>query len=92
MSNSSGKAIVGFIFGAAVGVAAGMLLAPRKGDETWKMLQKNAKGYSDDLSRNVGKKIDDLKGYMTHMANEKKEKVEPLANEARETAKRNMPQ
>ncbi|MFO7977393.1 MAG: YtxH domain-containing protein [Bacteroidales bacterium] len=92
MNNSTGKAIVGFIFGAAVGVAAGMLLAPRKGDETWRMLQDNAKEYSDDLSRNVGRKIDDLKGYMTHMAQEKREKAEPMAREAKETIKKNMPQ
>lgn len=93
MNKSSGRAIVGFIFGAAVGVAAGMLLAPRKGDETWRKLQKNAKGYTDDLSRTVGKKIEDLKGYMGNMADEaKKGNVGEMAQEAKDAAKKHMPQ
>lgn len=92
MNRSTGRAIVGFIFGAAVGVAAGMLLAPRKGQETWEKLQKNAKQYSDDLSRTVGRKIDDLKGYVGAMAHEaRKENVGAMANETKETVKKHMP-
>jgi gas vesicle protein len=92
MNRSSGRTIVGFIFGAAVGVAAGLLLAPRKGDETWKMLQKNARTYSDDLTRNLGKRFDELKGYVGRVAEEKHENLGKMAEESKETIKKHMPQ
>ena len=75
MSNSSGKAIVGFIFGAAVGVTAGMLFAPRSGVETRKKLEKKAREYSDDMTQKVTKKIDELKGQMDEFANETKARI-----------------
>ncbi len=75
MSNSTGKAIVGFIFGAAVGVAAGILFAPTSGAETRKKLEKKSKEYSDELAKTMGKKIDDLKYYVNDIAKDTKEKI-----------------
>ena len=83
MDKSTGKAIVGFIFGAAVGVAAGILFAPRSGTETRKKLEKKAKEYSDDITKNVGKKIDELKGHMDEFANEAKEKIKKVVPEGK---------
>ena len=81
MDKSTGKAIVGFIFGAAVGVAAGMLFAPRSGVETRKKLEKKAKEYSEDITKKVTEKIDDLKGSVNELANEAKAKVKKAAPE-----------
>jgi gas vesicle protein len=81
MDKSTGKAIVGFIFGAAVGMAAGLLFAPRSGAETRKNLEKKAREYSDDVVHKVGRKIDDLKGQMDEFANETKAKIKKAADE-----------
>ncbi len=81
MDKSNGKAVVGFIFGAAVGLAAGMLFAPRSGVETRKKLEKKAKEYSDEVAHKVGRKIDDLKGQMDEFANETKAKIKKAADE-----------
>jgi gas vesicle protein len=81
MDKSTGKAVVGFIFGAAVGVAAGMLFAPRSGVETRKKIEKKAREYSDDITKKVGDKIDDLKGHMNDFANEAKARVKKASPE-----------
>lgn len=81
MDKSTGKAIVGFIFGAAVGVAAGILFAPRSGVETRKKLEKKAREYSDDVVHQVTRKIDDLKGQMNEFANETKAKIKKATPE-----------
>lgn len=79
MDKSTGKAIVGFIFGAAVGVAAGMLFAPRSGVDTRKRIEKKAREYSEDLTKKVTEKIDDLKGQMNDLATEAKSRVKKAA-------------
>ena len=66
---------MGFIFGAAVGVAAGILFAPRSGDETRKKLQKKSKEYSDEIAKQMSAKIDDLKDYVGDVATETKAKI-----------------
>lgn len=71
--------MVGFIFGAAVGMAAGLLFAPRSGVETRKNLEKKAREYSDDVVHKVGRKIDDLKGQMDEFANETKARIKKAA-------------
>lgn len=81
MDKSTGKAVVGFIFGAAVGVAAGMLFAPRSGVETRKKIEKKAREYSDDITKKVSEKIDDLKGHMNDFANEAKARVKKASPE-----------
>ena len=81
MDKSTGKAIVGFIFCAAVGVAAGVLFAPRSGAETRKKLEKKAKEYSEDAVHQVTKKIDDLKGQVDQYANEAKARIKKAAPE-----------
>jgi gas vesicle protein len=54
MSNQSGNVILGTLVGAAVGFAAGILLAPAKGSETREQLAergedlKNSINYAED--------------------------------------------
>lgn len=81
MDNSTGKAIVGFVFGAAVGLAAGLLFAPRSGVETRKRIEKKAKEVSDDITHKVGEKIDQLKGQMDHFTHEAKAKIKKATAE-----------
>ncbi len=81
MNSSSGKVLFGFVFGAAVGVAAGLLFAPTSGKETRKMLQDKGKEYSDDLGQQFNEKFDELKGYI-------KEKTD----DARQAMKKAMPE
>lgn len=81
MNKSTGNAILGFIFGAAVGVAAGILFAPRSGAETRKKIEKKAREYSDDITKKVGNKIDELKGHMDEFAHEAKSRIRKAAPE-----------
>ncbi len=55
-NNNRGALLVGLIVGTAVGAVAGLLVAPRKGQETRKVLQKVAAAVPDlaeDLSDTV---------------------------------------
>jgi gas vesicle protein len=49
MSNSSTKIILGFLAGAAVGAALGILFAPDKGTETRKNLRNKIKDLEDQI-------------------------------------------
>ncbi len=75
MSNSSGKIVFGFVFGAAVGVAAGLLFAPTSGKETRKKVSEMSKEYSDDLGKQFNEKFDELKVYVKEKTDEAKERV-----------------
>ncbi|MFC6861064.1 YtxH domain-containing protein [Zunongwangia atlantica] len=65
---SGGKILIGLLSGAAAGVAAGLLFAPKKGKDTRKAIAKTsddyykgARGKVTDFSDSVGHKIDALK-------------------------------
>ncbi len=81
MSSSNGKILFGFIFGAAVGVAAGLLFAPTSGDETRKRLKEKGKEYSDELVKQVDAKIDELKHYVSDKADDAKARIKKAAPE-----------
>ena len=69
----------GFVFGAAVGVAAGLLFAPRSGDETRQLIKDKSKEYSDDLAEKLDEKLDDLKKYVGGVADDAKARVKKAA-------------
>ncbi len=75
MSSSNGKVLFGFIFGAAVGVAAGLLFAPSSGDETRKMLKDKSKEYSDELAKQLNLKVDELKDYVADKTQDARERI-----------------
>ncbi len=81
MSGSNGKILFGFIFGAAVGVAAGLLFAPTSGEETRKKITDKGKEYTDDLAEKLTTKIDEVKHYVGDMANDAKAQVRKAAPE-----------
>ncbi len=81
MKESTGKAIAGFVFGAAVGLAAGILFAPRSGEETRKKIQQKAKEYTDDVSQKISSKLDDLREHVGETGKQIKEKVKKTKEE-----------
>lgn len=55
------KLIGGLLAGAAIGVAVGILLAPRSGQETQNKIVKGSKRLADDLRNKVGSSVDSVK-------------------------------
>jgi len=70
--------VLGFIIGAAAGLAAGILLAPETGEETRRTIAKKAtdlKGKANTLKGQVGSQINTLKGQVGSQINTLKEQV-----------------
>ncbi|MGG6296197.1 YtxH domain-containing protein [Leptolyngbya sp. AN02str] len=64
-SGSGGAFAVGLVLGAAAGLVTGLLMAPRSGRETRKILKKSAEALpelAEDLSTTVQMKADQLSG------------------------------
>ncbi len=75
MSASNGKVLFGFIFGAAVGVAAGLLFAPGSGEETRNKLKEKSREYSDELAKQMNEKLDDLKHFVSDKTEDAKARI-----------------
>ncbi|HOX81931.1 MAG TPA: YtxH domain-containing protein [Chryseolinea sp.] len=56
------KLIGGLLAGAAIGVAVGLLLAPRSGEQTQKKLIRGSKRFANDFKNTVGDSIESLRG------------------------------
>lgn len=82
MKESTGNTVAGFIFGAALGLATGVLFAPRSGDETRKRIHQKAKEYTDDVSHKLSEKIDDLREHVDEAGKEAKAKVKKPKTES----------
>ncbi|MDN3593827.1 YtxH domain-containing protein [Zunongwangia endophytica] len=85
---SGGKILIGLLSGAAAGIAAGLLFAPKKGKDTRKSIAttsdnyyKDARGRVTDFSDSVNHKIDALKAKTK--ANLTNSKSEEKINEAK---------
>ena len=72
--------IGGILAGAAVGVAIGMLFAPRSGTQTQKKLAKGAKKFGDSLKQTAGDSFQSLKDRMTSKV---REEGNAIADQAR---------
>jgi gas vesicle protein len=59
--NNTAKIIGGFLAGAALGVAAGVLIAPESGRKTRKKIADRSKEMSDHLADSVSKTMDTVK-------------------------------
>jgi len=55
------KVIGGFILGAAVGTAAGMLMAPDSGKKTRKLIMNKTSELTDELTDNINKSLESAK-------------------------------
>jgi gas vesicle protein len=70
MEHSTGRAIAGFVVGAAVGAALGILFAPKAGNVTRREIKEKANHISKDVTAKVGEKIEEMKAYVQNLAND----------------------
>lgn len=85
---SATKFLAGFIVGGAIGAVAGILLAPKSGEETRAMLKdgaKNALKRADETVKEIQSKADDVVSDMQRKGEEIKEKLQNLINQQKET-------
>lgn len=80
MDHSTGKALVGFVVGAAVGAALGILFAPKAGNNTRDELKEKAGTLSKEVTAKVGEKMDEMKAYVQTLANDVKRKENKIEN------------
>lgn len=85
---SAGKFFAGFLVGGAIGAIAGILLAPKSGEETRAMLADGAKDAmkrADETVKQIQSKADDVVSDMQKKGEEIKEKIQDLLNKQKET-------
>lgn len=82
MENSTGRAIAGFVVGAAVGAALGILFAPKAGTVTRKEIKDKANTITKDVTAKVGEKMEEMKAYVQNLANDvrKETKTDNIGN------------
>lgn len=84
---SATKFLAGFIVGGAIGAIAGVLLAPKSGEETRAMLADGAKEAmkrADETVKEIQSKADDVVSDMQKKGDEIKEKLQNLINQQKE--------
>ncbi len=82
MSNQSGNVILGTLIGAAVGFAAGILLAPQTGKETRDQLGEKANDAKDAINDVAGKAMASLKEVKESVERSLRGDAKLAANEA----------
>lgn len=55
------KFVGGLLLGAALGTAAGVLIAPEKGERTRRKIKKEVEKKKRDIEKNINSQFDDLK-------------------------------
>lgn len=75
MTHKTPTMTMGFLLGLSVGAAAGMLLAPRKGEETRLQLQQKATQARDKI-----------KHQLTRQRNKAKQRLDEVVDKAAETS------
>lgn len=84
---SAGKFLAGFIVGGAIGAVAGILLAPKSGEETRQLIAdgtKDALKRADETVKEIQSKADDVVSDMQKKGDEIKEKLQNLINQQKE--------
>ena len=84
---SAAKFFAGFIVGGAIGAIAGILLAPKSGEETRALLANSAKDVArraDETVKEIQTKADDVVSDMQKKGDEIKEKIQNLLNQQKE--------
>ena len=78
---SAAKFLAGFIVGGAVGAIAGILLAPKSGEETREMIADSAKSAvsrANETVKEIQNKADDVVADMQRKGDEIREKLQKL--------------
>jgi len=84
---SAGKFIAGFIVGGAIGAVAGILLAPKSGEETRNEIANSAKDMlkkADETAKQIQSKADDALGELQKKGEEIKVKLQDLINKQKD--------
>ena len=84
---SAGKFIAGFIVGGAIGAIAGILLAPKAGEETREMLSNSAKDMikeADETAKQIQSKADNAVTELQKKGEEIKGKLQDLINKQKD--------
>jgi gas vesicle protein len=84
---SAGKFIAGFIVGGAIGAIAGILLAPKSGEETRELLSNSAKDMikkADETAKQIQSKADDAVSELQKKGEEIKGKLQDLINKQKD--------
>jgi gas vesicle protein len=84
---SVSRFLAGFIVGGAIGAVAGVLLAPRSGEETRKMLKDTADDMArraDETAKQIKVKADDAVSDLQKRGDEIKEKLQDLIAKQKE--------
>ncbi|MFR1672743.1 MAG: YtxH domain-containing protein [Candidatus Gastranaerophilaceae bacterium] len=86
---SATKFLAGFIVGGAIGAIAGVLLAPKSGEETRAMIADTTKDVlkrADETVKEIQEKADDVVSDMQKKGDEIKEKLQNLIRQQKEEA------
>jgi gas vesicle protein len=84
---SVSRFLAGFIVGGAIGAVAGVLLAPRSGEETRKILKDTAEDMArraDETAKQIKVKADDAVSDLQKRGDEIKEKLQDLIAKQKE--------
>lgn len=84
---SVGKFLTGFLVGGAIGAIAGILLAPKSGEETRALIADTAKDVSqraNETVKEIQSKADDVVSEMQKKGDELKEKLQNVINQQKE--------
>lgn len=76
--NATAKIIGGFLAGAMLGVAAGLLMAPESGRNTRKKIADKSKEFTDEVAKSVSRSLDTVKSTYN-------KKVDEFANAGKST-------
>ncbi len=85
---SVSKFLAGFVVGGAIGAIAGILLAPKSGEETRKILADTAQDMvrrADETAKQIQVKADDAVSDLQKKGEEIKEKIQDLIAKQKET-------
>ncbi|MCI1272982.1 MAG: YtxH domain-containing protein [Clostridiaceae bacterium] len=89
---SGTKFLAGFLVGGAIGAIAGILLAPKSGEETRAMLADSSKDIArraDETVKEIQEKADGVVSEMQKKGEEIKEKLQNMINKQKEVAENN---
>jgi len=78
-----GSGFAAFVWGALVGAAAALLLAPRTGEETQRELREGARR----LKEGAGERLTELRGTLEETGERAREEVEERVSQARESVR-----
>lgn len=84
---SVSRFLAGFVVGGAIGAVAGILLAPKSGEETRKLLSESAQDIvkrADETAKQIQSKADDAVSDLQKKGEEIKEKLQDLISKQKD--------